>query len=202
MLRAHALPTLLSLVAVPNHHLHRAPPSNYSAPNRNHSKAQKSPLLLSHRRRAQKPLPLLLLPRAAANRLHLGVVCDKTLNPIGDTATRAAAASRPTTFAKPSTTSSPPGAAPACDRIDPINAAALWIGAGVLVLLATWLAGAPPPPPTAREDLDEIYELPPLSPAEQLVAVSSGRPCPRASAEAAGERGDLAHCCILVDSCI
>ena len=47
-------------------------PSNYSAPNRNHSKAQKSPLLLSHRRKAQKPPPLLL--EVAAAHTHTAAV--------------------------------------------------------------------------------------------------------------------------------
>ena len=188
MLRAHALPTLLSLVAVPNHHLHRAPAIQLFCAE---PQSQQSTEIAA----AADPSPQSTETAAAAAApeppigLHLGVVCDKTLNPIvGYRYTRRG--SEPsydlcqTEYDK--LTAAERGR---YDRIDPqLTPRRALIGAGVLVLLATWLLGAPPPPPpTAREDLDEIYELPPLSPAEQLVAVFF-RPVVPASQREAGRR--------------
>ena len=191
MLRAHALPTLLSLVAVPNHHhLHRAPAIQLFCAE---PQSQQNTEIAA----AAEPSPQGTETTAAAAApeppppigLHLGVVCDKTLNPIvGYRYTRRG--SEPTyDLCQAEYDKLAAAERGRYDRIDPqVTPRRALIGAGVLVVLATWLLGAPPPPPpTAREDLDEIYELPPLSPAEQLVAVFF-RPVVPASQREAGRR--------------
>ena len=191
MLRAHALPTLLSLVAVPTTITSRAPAIQLFCAE---PQSQQSTEIAA----AAEPSPQGTETAAAAAAapeppppigLHRGVVCDKTLNPIvGYRYTRRG--SEPSyDLCQAEYDKLAAAERGRYDRIDPqLTPRRALIGAGVLVLLATWLLGAPPPPPpTAREDLDEIYELPPLSPAEQLVAVFF-RPVVPASQREAGRR--------------